>query len=236
MSETRAVLFDADDTLWHSAGWSNENVWHTMLGEFGFELELEAVEEALKSATTTLQSEWNAIQTRGTPATAEEVGAYFRRLDKHVLDTLGLVHDEEAMIDRVEVWFGAFVRPVELFPDTTGVLGEIRRLGFRVGIVSNNFYQSGTARRVGIATYFDTIVDTGSTGYRKPMPEIYRLALDALQVEPSETVMVGDNYEDDVAGAEAAGIRGIHLVRDGAGSPAGRVIPNLWGLLNYLDD
>ena len=36
-----------------------------------------------------------------------------------------------------------------------------------------------------------------------------------LAVEPAETVMVGDSYEDDIEGARALGIRAILLDRDG---------------------
>ncbi len=39
--------------------------------------------------------------------------------------------------------------------------------------------------------------------------------LQALGVEPHETAMVGDSYEDDIEGARALGIRAVLLDRDG---------------------
>jgi HAD superfamily hydrolase (TIGR01458 family) len=48
----------------------------------------------------------------------------------------------------------------------------------------------------------------------KPSADFYRLACDALGVKPEETVMIGDDVESDVGGAQAAGLRGI-LVRTG---------------------
>ena len=53
----------------------------------------------------------------------------------------------------------------------------------------------------------------------KPSVEFYRLACDALGVKPEEAVMIGDDIESDVAGAQAAGLRGI-LVETGKFTPA----------------
>jgi HAD superfamily hydrolase (TIGR01458 family) len=48
----------------------------------------------------------------------------------------------------------------------------------------------------------------------KPSPDFFRAGLRELGLEASEVAMVGDDVENDVLGAQAAGIRGI-LVRTG---------------------
>jgi len=52
----------------------------------------------------------------------------------------------------------------------------------------------------------------------KPSPAFYAAALAALGLEPSRAVMVGDDLEADVHGAQAAGVRGV-LVRTGKFRP-----------------
>ena len=52
-------------------------------------------------------------------------------------------------------------------------------------------------------------------GRVKPHASIFVAALQALDVAPDETAMVGDSYEDDIEGARALGIRAILLDRDG---------------------
>jgi HAD superfamily hydrolase (TIGR01458 family) len=52
----------------------------------------------------------------------------------------------------------------------------------------------------------------------KPAPEFFDSILDRLEVEPSEAVMIGDDVESDVLGAQAAGMRGV-LVRTGKFRP-----------------
>jgi len=51
----------------------------------------------------------------------------------------------------------------------------------------------------------------------KPSPDFFRLATDAAGVAPERAVMVGDDLAADVAGAQAAGLRGV-LVRTGKGA------------------
>jgi HAD superfamily hydrolase (TIGR01458 family) len=53
----------------------------------------------------------------------------------------------------------------------------------------------------------------------KPAPAIFRAALDDLQTPPDQAVMIGDDIESDVLGAQAIGMRGI-LVRTGKYRPS----------------
>jgi HAD superfamily hydrolase (TIGR01458 family) len=48
----------------------------------------------------------------------------------------------------------------------------------------------------------------------KPSPEMYRAALTDLGLSPGEVCMIGDDVHHDIAGAQAAGIRGV-LVKTG---------------------
>jgi putative hydrolase of the HAD superfamily len=56
---------------------------------------------------------------------------------------------------------------------------------------------------------FDAEVFSATCGLRKPDPEIYRLALGRLGVEPEEAVFVGDGANDELAGARRVGMRPV---------------------------
>jgi HAD superfamily hydrolase (TIGR01458 family) len=60
----------------------------------------------------------------------------------------------------------------------------------------------------------------------KPEKGFFRLALEELGLGPHEVAMVGDDAEADVAGAQAAGLRGI-LVRTGKYCPGVEGAPDL---------
>jgi phospholysine phosphohistidine inorganic pyrophosphate phosphatase len=60
--------------------------------------------------------------------------------------------------------------------------------------------------------------DVEATVVGKPSPEFFRIAVDALGLEPHALVVVGDDVETDVAGAHRAGLRAA-LVRTGKYRP-----------------
>lgn len=81
------------------------------------------------------------------------------------------------------------------------------------------------------APLFDALVDVATIGVRKPAPEAFRHVLEVLDVDAGRCVFV-DDMRVNVRGAEAVGMRGIHLrladpgaavaaVRDLLGLPAG---------------
>jgi putative hydrolase of the HAD superfamily len=65
------------------------------------------------------------------------------------------------------------------------------------------------------------VIDSGEVGVMMPDPRIFRIALDALAVEPADAWYVGDMPAFDIVGARRAGIRpflmdplGLHVDAD----------------------
>lgn len=94
--------------------------------------------------------------------------------------------------------------------DTAPTLAELRRRGLALGVVSNS---TGNCQQLltdmGLADYFDVIVDSAIVGVEKPHPDVFAHALQSLGIRPEEAVMVGDFYSLDVVGAQRAGLRGL---------------------------
>jgi putative hydrolase of the HAD superfamily len=108
----------------------------------------------------------------------------------------------------------------------TGAMAGLRALaaaGLPMGVVSNS---DGTVqaelRRLGVCHVPDgqepagvpvgVVVDSAVVGVAKPDPAIFGIALAALGVPASGTVLhVGDSLRYDVAGALAAGLQPVHL-------------------------
>ena len=92
---------------------------------------------------------------------------------------------------------------------THDALERLKSAGFKLGIVSNaDGRVAGDAKRLGLAQFFDVIIDSQVVGVEKPNPKIFQLALDALGVPPEEAMYAGDIYAIDMLGARAAGIHG----------------------------
>jgi len=87
-------------------------------------------------------------------------------------------------------------------------LERLRAAGYRLAIVSNS---EGTIdamlTEVGLRGYFETVVDSAVVGSVKPDARIFRIALERLDLPPTDVVMVGDLPTADVFGPRALGIR-----------------------------
>jgi putative hydrolase of the HAD superfamily len=106
--------------------------------------------------------------------------------------------------------------------DAHDALARLRRAGLKLGVVSNSDGRVEEALdAAGLLVYFDVVVDSGVAGVEKPDPAIFLAALDALDVRPAEALHVGDLYEVDVIGANAAGIPAVLLVPPAAPRPLG---------------
>jgi len=104
-----------------------------------------------------------------------------------------------------------------VMPDTPEFLERLLAQGYILGVISNS---TGTVEdqlvRLGLARYFQAILDSAIVGIQKPHPGIFRLALGRVAVESSEAVFVGDTYATDVGGAQLAGLTGVLMDSVGA--------------------
>ena len=80
-------------------------------------------------------------------------------------------------------------------------------------VLVTNFYGNmhTVLEEFGLDHLFKDVIESSVVGVRKPDPEIFRLGVKALGLEPQETVMIGDNYEKDIVPAQSIGCHTIWL-------------------------
>jgi len=104
-------------------------------------------------------------------------------------------------------------RAVEVDADAMRVLSLLGDRGIKRGVCSNAPFPPEMMRRQvksnGIADLVDAIVFSSETGRRKPAPEVYRAAIEAIGTEPERTLFVGDRVREDYEGPRAAGMRAV---------------------------
>jgi putative hydrolase of the HAD superfamily len=109
-----------------------------------------------------------------------------------------------------------YVDPVfwQVYEDVRPALASLRAAGWRQAILSNHVPElPDLARTLGLCDLVETVLTSAATGFEKPHPRMFAVALDAMG-GPDAAWMVGDNPVADVGGAEAVGIPAI-LVRRG---------------------
>jgi len=98
----------------------------------------------------------------------------------------------------------------EMRPEVPGVLAEIRKLGLRLGCISNT--QSATQvpltlQKYGIRDFFDPVVLSSVYGRRKPDPAIFYQAARLANTPTGACAYIGDKINRDVLGAKKAGFQ-----------------------------
>lgn len=93
-------------------------------------------------------------------------------------------------------------------PVVVNAIIAIKKAGFPTALLSNSWGPGGYPRET-FGDLFDAVVISGEVGLRKPDPEIYRRAAKLIDAEPSSCVFI-DDIKDNVKGAEAVGMTGIH--------------------------
>lgn len=104
-------------------------------------------------------------------------------------------------------------RSVRLDPEACDILEWLGGRGIRRGLCSNAPFPPAMMRRQieanGIAKMMDAIVFSSELGKRKPAPELYLAALDALGTAPEKTLFVGDRAREDYEGPRALGMQAV---------------------------
>ena len=97
-------------------------------------------------------------------------------------------------------------------PGALDVLRELRRRGHRVGLITVCTEDVEELwPETPMAELVDVPVFSCSAGMNKPDPRIYELACERLGVEPADCLYVGDGNNDELRGAERAGMRAVQL-------------------------
>ena len=124
-----------------------------------------------------------------------------------------LAHQYDSSIPEETIRHAADIREQRFYEGLTRfrspkfeVLSQLRQQGKKIGLISNadsievsGWFVSEFPR------YFDSVIFSYEVGYMKPEPEIYRCALDSLNVRTEDAIFVGDGGNDELRGAREIG-------------------------------
>ncbi|MAL92217.1 MAG: HAD family hydrolase [Pseudomonas sp.] len=195
----RLITFDLDDTFWETkpAIQSAETVLRDWLakhaprlGEFPVEA-LGAIRRMLVEREPTLRHRVSELR---------------RRILQHALGDAGYPREEaDELAERAFQVFLDACHEVEIFPDVQPTL-EFLANHYTLGVITNG---NADVRRLGLADYFQFTLCAEELGIGKPDPHPFRQALRLGGALPEQAVHVGDHAEDDIAGAQQAGLRAV---------------------------
>jgi putative hydrolase of the HAD superfamily len=126
-----------------------------------------------------------------------------------VFGELGIDADPQVIITMRRDWTRAALVPRA---DAVSTLAELRERGHKLGLITvcstdiPELWESSAFRGL-----FDSTVFSCEVGLAKPDPRIYEISCKELGVEAVDCLFVGDGANDELPGAERAGMTAVQL-------------------------
>ncbi|MCB9727887.1 MAG: HAD-IA family hydrolase [Deltaproteobacteria bacterium] len=199
----RVVLFDFVGTLARVRGGVGR-AYARYAAEAGVDADAAALELGFRAAFAAEAA---------LPSDAGEARAAWLRIIAGSFEAAGRAKAGRWLGPGLYEWF-ATARPWQLYPDARSTLAALRAAGVQTGVVSNfDDRLTRVLAALGLDALLDTVTLPAEVGAAKPDPAIFRAAVTRHGAAPEQVWMVGDSEAEDVAGARAAGLRGIRLDR-----------------------
>ena len=131
---------------------------------------------------------------------------------RHMLRDLGADPPPELVTRLADLEQASWVQGVRLYPEAEPLLRELRRRGYKLGLVSNCSCQAGqVVHHLGLPELMDTLVLSCEVGLAKPDPAIFLHASQALGVEPEQCMFVADGAFGELDAAKALGMLAVKV-------------------------
>lgn len=227
-SGLKTIFFDWDHTLWDH----DQNAKASLR-------ELCVETQVLPDLTKDFERFWKCYQTINTQLWEDY---QFGRLDASTLRQTRFVKVFDAMqlSGPADYFSEEFLirtpKKTALMPGAAALIQALAKQ-YPLYILTNGFHEVQVTKveSSGLASFFQGLFTSETMKSKKPQAAFFEQALVQAQVEAHEALMVGDHYEIDVLGAEAAGISSIHFCPDPSlPSPHTRNIQTLSELWEFL--
>lgn len=198
--EYRSIFIDLDDTLWaftENARDTFEDMYH----QYRFERYFQSFDHFMELYVPKNLELWDLYGRH--EISKDELNA--RRFSYPLLQ-VGV--DDPALVKAYsDGFFAAIPYKRKLMPHAMEAL-EYLSGKYRLYILSNGFreLQEQKMRSAGILRYFRKIVLSEDIGVHKPFPAIFNFAMSATQSEFRTSLMIGDNWKNDIVGAREVGM------------------------------
>ncbi len=196
------VFFDLDDTLYSTT-------------EFSRRARINAVQKMIDHGLQISLDEGVAELSEVVAEFSSNYPEHFARL----LDRLGPEmykgHNPAVVIAAGVVGYHTTkVTDMEVLPDVRPLLERLQQSSIRLGVISAGLQvkQAEKLIRLDVLKYFcpTAIFFSDQVGVSKPNPKIFSKACEAVGVEPTRAMYVGDRPGHDVAPASTIGMKTVH--------------------------
>jgi YjjG family noncanonical pyrimidine nucleotidase len=199
------LFFDLDHTLWDFERNSDECLAE-IYEQFNLKsLGINELNHFQKQFSVINQHHWSLLDRR--IITQDELR---RRRFADTLIACGVEADDVFGLKLNEIFLQLLPNKPHLIEGAAEVLDYLAP-NYQLHLISNGWaeIQANKAKSSGIASYFGKIVTNEIANARKPEPKIFDYAISITNASLSGSLMIGDNYEADILGADSVGMDSV---------------------------
>ena len=223
-----AVFFDVDFTLIYPGPTFQGAGYQEFCARHGMTVKRSRFADAVRAASSILDDQQEHVYD-------EEI---FVRYTRRIIEGMGGSGPALDACAREIFAEWAACHHFHMYDDVAPVLQELSAKGLKLGLISNSHRSLASfEEHFELDGLISAAVSSSEHGYLKPHRSIFEAALKLAGVRPEESVMVGDSFPHDIAGALSVGMRGVLVHRaDGdvavhPGVPTIRTLAELPSLL-----
>ncbi|MBU1369224.1 MAG: YjjG family noncanonical pyrimidine nucleotidase [Bacteroidetes bacterium] len=129
----------------------------------------------------------------------------------NTLESFG-IEDQALTVTLSEEYLHYAPRTVHLFPDAVEVVKQLHP-HFELHLITNGFVevQHIKIQSAGLEPFFDKVITSEAAGVKKPDPKIFEYALQQTGADKKESLMIGDDLEVDILGAQSFGMDQLYF-------------------------
>jgi putative hydrolase of the HAD superfamily len=205
---TRAIFLDAGGTLFRPFP-SVGHHYSVVAAKYGCKVSVAEVEAAFRR----VWGEHDKIGGMHGQCNEKIEKEFWRRIVSEVFKGFGPFTDFDSFFNELHDLF-ACPEVWKFYPESEEVLQQLKAKGYILCLVSN--WDSRLVKLcegLGLDRFMDHYVISAMFGVAKPDSRIFREALRKTGVKAEEAVHIGDSLEDDILGANQAGIKAVWLDR-----------------------
>ncbi|AOY78928.1 HAD family hydrolase [Moorena producens JHB] len=213
MEKPRVIFLDAVGTLFGVQGSVGE-VYSAIANQFGVTVPASALDKAFVKAFGSAEP---AVFPQTDP---EEIPQrefeWWWVIASRTFEQVGVLDQFTDFIDFFDELYAHFAtaQPWFIYPDVIPALKAWRHIGIELGVVSN--FDSRlhlVLKALKLEEFFSSITISTQTGFAKPDPQIFAAALQKHHCSAQEAFHIGDSFQQDYQGAQAAGLRAFLIKR-----------------------
>jgi FMN phosphatase YigB (HAD superfamily) len=216
MTKIKAVTFDLWQTLIYETveqealrKQMRAKAMTDLLNKNGIKVEYDRFDEAHQEALNRCETFW----AKDRDISIKDQVVIFLQCVNHKIEWAGL---PDRILDEL---IAAFTEPIMhkppyIFEDTIEILSYLHKKGLKIGLICNTGRTPGVMLRkvlkqLNILQYLNTLTFSNELLIRKPDLRIFMHTLSNLEVNPMQSIHIGDNPIADVTGAKNAGMLAV---------------------------